>query len=198
MLMLLAAVGCANDNTSDVSDTTTLISKDTGVVMADATDMQDSLDKMNGTAALNNGRNADSIFMVEAATGGMLEVEMGKVAMTNASDESVKQFGKMMVEDHGMANEKLKALASKKSISLPKTLDEKGVAHINDMKKMKGKNFDKAYVSMMVNDHNNDIAKFENQSNNGTDADIKAFATSTLPTLKKHKEKITEINEKMK
>jgi putative membrane protein len=66
------------------------------------------------------------------------------------------------------------------------------------MKAMKGNDFDKAYVSMMVNDHNNDIAKFENQSNNGTDADVKAFATATLPTLKKHKEKITEINEKMK
>jgi len=53
-------------------------------------------------------------------------------------------------------------------------------------KKKNGKDFDKAYINMMVDDHKKVISSFEDESKKGSDADIRAFADSTLHTLRHH------------
>lgn len=70
------------------------------------------------------GDNTDSLdfdkdFMVKAASGGMLEVQLGQIAQENASAAAVKQFGKMMVSDHTKANTELTTLAKQKNIVVP-------------------------------------------------------------------------------
>ena len=53
---------------------------------------------------------------------------------------------------------------------------------------MSGAEFDRAYMNMMVSDHNKDVAEFEKESTKGGDPDLKAFAAKTLPTLKEHQQ----------
>lgn len=129
---------------------------------------------------------ASTDFAVEAANGGMMEVAMGKLAQTNAASQRVKDYGAMLVKDHGEANEKLKELAKRKDIVLPDSLGSDAQKHVTDLGKKKGKDFDKAYMDMMVNDHNKDIDKFKKASTDAQDADLKNFAATTLPTLQKH------------
>jgi putative membrane protein len=50
----------------------------------------------------------------------------------------------------------------------------------------------------MVEDHEKDVAAFDATAKNGVDADVKAFAAKTLPTLRMHLEMIREIQGKMK
>jgi putative membrane protein len=38
----------------------------------------------------------------------------------------------------------------------------------------------------MVSDHKKDISEFKSESNKAKDADLKQFASSTLPTLQEH------------
>lgn len=149
------------------------------------------------------GQNTDSLandkdFMVNAASGGMLEVELGKLAQTNASAATVKQFGQMMVTDHTKANTELKTLASAKNIVLPDVPGEDAQKHIDELKTKKGADFDKAYVDMMVDDHKEDIDQFEKAAENAKDTAIKTFAAKTLPTLKTHLQKIQSIKDGMK
>ncbi len=135
-------------------------------------------------------------FMHEAAQGGMAEVEMGKLAAQKAQNAEVKKFGQMMVTDHTKANEELKGIASKKSVPLPVDVG----AHKASMDKLNGLSgaeFDRAYVELMVADHEKTIALFQTQADRGTDAEVKAFAAKTLPTLKKHAESIQAIQDKM-
>lgn len=134
--------------------------------------------------------------MMEAASGGLMEVELGKLAATNTSSAEVKQFGKKMVEDHNKANTELKALAATKNVTLPAAPNERHQDHINDLKEKKGSEFDKAYIGIMVDDHNQDINKFEKETNEGSDAEVKNFASVKLPTLKKHHEMAKTINDK--
>jgi len=135
-------------------------------------------------------------FMKNAADGGMAEVEMGKLAVKNAQDPEVKKFGQMMIDDHSKANNELKALAAKKNVTLPTDMGSyKG--DVDDLGKLKAGEFDKEYVEHMVDDHEDDVAAFEKQANSGADPDVKAFATKTLPTLKKHLEAIKAIQAKM-
>lgn len=140
----------------------------------------------------------DSKFLVDAASGGMMEVELGQIAQSKATDQRVKDFAAMMVRDHSAANDELKALAARKNVTLPTTPGEKHQKHIADLKDKTGSDFDKAYMDMMVEDHNDDVEAFEKASNNAKDADIKAFASKTLPVLKSHHDQAKTINDAVK
>ncbi len=133
-----------------------------------------------------NGSNTDLDFAIKAADGGMLEVQLGKLAATHASDQGVKDFGQRMVDDHSKVNNELMTLAKQKNIVLPPTPSQKNVDLIADLNGRKGSEFDKSYIDHMVSDHEEDIELFENASKNATDEDIKAFANKTLPTLRTH------------
>jgi putative membrane protein len=131
--------------------------------------------------------NADARFVMQAAEGGMLEVAKGKLAAQKGAHEGVKQFGQKMVDDHTKANEELKSLASSKNITLPADAPKgRAQAALSKLEKLDGAAFDRAYVDDQVRDHEKTIALFERQAKSGKDAELKAFAEKTLPTLKQH------------
>ena len=139
--------------------------------------------------------NADKEFVMKAAMGGMAEVELGKVAEKKAGNPEVKSFGKMMVSDHGGANKKLKEIASSKGIALTKALDSKHEAQMEKLSKLSGDEFDKAYIKAMINDHEDTIALFKKAVSGADDAQIKEFASETLPTLQAHLKKVESLKE---
>jgi putative membrane protein len=132
----------------------------------------------------------DQSFMKEAAKGGMMEVDMGKMAQQKGKSPEVKKIGDRMVADHSKANAELMAIAKKKGVDLSK---EKPAAH-----KMDDANFDKAYVDMMVKDHEKDLAAFQAEAKDGSDADVKAFASKTSAVIKKHLDMVKAAQAKMK
>ena len=152
----------------------------------------------NSNMMNSNSSAAHESFWTEAAVGGMAEVELGKIASTKAENAEVKRFAQMMIADHSKANDELKSLAAKKNISLPTTLDAKHRSTIDRLEAMSGTAFDRAYVDEMVEDHEADVQAFEKQSQDNTDADAKAFAAKTLPTLQKHLDTIKAIQARMK
>jgi putative membrane protein len=134
-----------------------------------------------------------SNFAIAAANGGMMEVILGKIARENAFSARVKAFGDMMVTDHTQANDKLKAIATSLNIAIPDSVGDDTKKEIDHMKMKKGKDFDKAYVSMMLDDHVKDIAEFRKCADNCSDSTIKSFASTTLPVLEKHLDSIQAI-----
>lgn len=137
-----------------------------------------------------------SAFAIKAANGGMMEVELGRWAQTHSSNTKVKEFGAMMVADHSKANGDLKAIAAAKGILLPDTVDAETKMHMDAMMAKKGGAFDKAYVNMMVEDHEKDVAEFEKASKELPDVELKNFAARTLPVLQKHHSAIQSIKTK--
>jgi len=141
-------------------------------------------------SADQNGANrlgsADQAFVMKAAVGGLAEVELGRLAQSQGSSADVKQFGTRMVTDHSKANDELMQIASRKGITLPTSLDAKQQATRDKLAKLSGAAFDKAYMDDMVKDHREDVSEFRKESESGQDADVKAFAGKTLPTLEEH------------
>src|SRR6266496_5807182 len=128
----------------------------------------------------------DKTFMRKAAKGGMMEVAMGRLAAQNAQSDDVKSFGKRMVTDHSKANDELKSIASKKGFELPN-------------KEHAGKwTSDKAYIDMMVKDHEKDLAEFKEEANSGSDPDVKKFAEDTAKVVEEHLDLAKEIQGKLK
>lgn len=173
----LTFVSC-NETTKETE--TTEIAKDANEEKFDDTKLED-----------------DTEFAVEAANGSMLDVQLGQLALKNGTSAAVRDFGGMMVKDHGAANEELKAIAQSKNITLPAAINEDAKKMYDDLATKKGADFDKAYIEMMEDHHEKAINKFEEQAKDGNSPELKAFAAKVLPTLKSHKEKADALENAM-
>jgi putative membrane protein len=128
-------------------------------------------------------------FAMKAADGGMFELETSKLAAQKASSATVKTFAQRMVKDHTKANDELKALATKKNITLPATISKKHQDKLDKLAKLSGSDFDEEYMEAMDKAHEKDVKLFEKASeSNDIDAEVKAFAAKMLPTLRMHAE----------
>jgi putative membrane protein len=137
--------------------------------------------------------DADRRFVVEAAEGGQMEVELGQLAQQKASSDAVRQFGQRMATDHARAGQELAQLAAAKGVELPKQPARKTQMEKDRLSKATGAAFDREYVTMMVKDHEKDVAAFRRQSQQARDPDLKAWAARTLPTLEDHLKAIEQI-----
>ncbi|MDN3588841.1 DUF4142 domain-containing protein [Pedobacter aquatilis] len=141
---------------------------------------------------------SDAEFVVKAANGGIAEVDLAIIAQQKTKNSEVNEFAAMMIADHTMANEELKALAAKKNITLPSSVGKDELKIKDELTRKEAKDFDRAYVDAMVKDHKNDIKLFEDGSKKLKDNELKAFVDRTLPTLKKHLADIQELQKKVK
>jgi len=125
------------------------------------------------------------LFIKNGIEGGLTEIKASGMAITNSNNQKVIAFAKMLIDDHTKANDDLKKLESDKKIDQTDTISSAHNLVLNDLSKKKGNNFDKAYLQMMVADHELAIKLFTTGTKD-TDPDIAKFATATLPTLKMH------------
>jgi putative membrane protein len=140
---------------------------------------------------------ADADFITEAARNSLSEMELGKLARQKSNNKRIKSFGMIMIAAHSKINNKIKSLASAKNISLLTVADPAKQNEISMLSKKAGNDFDKAYISNMIEDYKKGIATFENAAKNCADPDVKSFAAKTLPTLQAHFDAINAINYSM-
>jgi putative membrane protein len=143
-------------------------------------------------------KSPEQTFARKAAAGGMFEVKLGEVAQKNAASPAVKEFGAMMVTDHGKAGAELAAIAGKENIKLPAELPKKLQAKVDKLSALEGKAFDSAYVADMVADHEKDLAEFKSAAKDLTDPQLKEFAQKTSVVIEHHLEAIKKIQAGMK
>jgi putative membrane protein len=194
-LLLLGVSAVAQDTTSGASSSQ---STDTSTKAKRSKKSSGSTSATQSGAASDSSATgtiaaADKTFVMKAAEGGLAEVQLGQLAADKASSDDVKQFGKMMVDDHTKANDQLKSVAQQKGITLPTDLNAKDKAEKDRLSKLSGEQFDKAYMQAMVKDHVKDVSEFKKESTSAKDTDLKNFASQTLPTLQTHLDKAKTV-----
>jgi len=185
-ILALAPVFAQNQGTTSGSNTTG----------SHSTGSQSSSGMTHSMAGSKLGAT-DHKFVMEAAVGGMEEVQLGQLAAQKASDPDVKNFGQHMVDDHSKANTQLMQLASQKGVTPPTTLPADKQKDMDKLNSLSGAAFDKAYMAMMVKDHKKDVSEFQKESKSGKDSDLKSFASTTLPTLQNHLKMAQDINARL-
>ena len=158
--------------------------------------------------------STDEKFIKDACKGGHIDAQMGKLGVQKAQNPQVKQFAQKLADDHSKANSELKQLASSKGITLPEPPDR--IATTDDaadrtqvrekesadgdggkdhaefkrewqkLESASGTDFDRQFVSMAVKCHEKGVKEFEKVSQGTGDAEVKAYAAKTLPTLQAH------------
>ena len=197
-LLLLGTVtatlaSCSGNGSKSATDTDSVANINSNSVDA-ATDSNNKELKVKDSTEVK----ADYEYAVKAADGGMLEVQLGKLAQTKATSPKVLEFAKMMVTDHSKANAELMAIAGTKMITLPAILSNTHQKDYDDMAKLDKKDFDKAYTDYMVKDHKEDIEAFKKEAQDGKDAELKAFAAKHVPILEHHLQMAQQANDAVK
>ncbi len=136
-------------------------------------------------------------FMMNAARGSMLEVQLGNLAAQKSSNNDVKQFGERLATDHSQLGQKLQQLASGMNVTLPQELDAAQQNTVNRLEKLSGRAFDREYLKTIVADHVKDISEFERESGQATNADVKQFISEALPVLREHLKTARELAGKL-
>lgn len=169
---------------------------DSAPVGSDSLRRTDTSDAPKDVTHMSKVDGDGAAFMDTAAVGGMMEVDLGKLALEKSSNAEVKKFAAQMVADHTKAGTDLKAVAAKLEHLLPANYPADVKMHMDEMKKLSGKAFDKHYMDMMVNDHVKTLDLFKSASS--LRGEIKDFAARTLPVLEKHHQMATRINAALK
>ena len=136
-----------------------------------------------GESSPNSLSSTDSKFVMEAAQAGMLEVQLGKLAVQRGSSAGVKKYGQEMVEEHTEKTQELMEFAKQKGVEVPTEMSSQNKGLTDRLSKLSGTSFDTAYKQAMIESHNQAIALFQAQSQQGQDPELKAWATQTLPNL---------------
>jgi putative membrane protein len=176
----------AQDQSSSASSTSKKSHKASNAATASDTSSNSSSSQLSAS---------DKQFVMKAAQGGLAEVQLGQLAAQNGNSDRVKQFGQRMVDDHTKANDQLKQIAEQKGVTIPTDLSAKDKAQKDQLSKLKGDAFDRAYMKHMVMDHKKDVAEFQKEANSGKDNDIKNFASQTLPTLQDHLKEAQQVQQ---
>ena len=141
-------------------------------------------------------------FAEDVMMSGMAEIELGRLATEKATNPDVKKFAQMMVEDHTSAGGEFKALAAQHQLQSPAQLDDKHRDVREDLVKLSGAEFDREYMKVMVDGHENMVDKLEPRTNerrgeNAFENKVNDWAVKTLPTVHKHLENAKQLNARL-
>ena len=180
-------------------------------------------DREAGTAGTAGAgvSNSDKNFVSDQLADGMAEVELAKVARDHAASADVKQFAQMMIDDHTQAGDQLKQIATSNSIAVDTKIDDKHQDLMDKLSKLNGADFDKEYMSAMVDDHQDAVSDLRSrvdenrsatdrltgqnpenpaavkpeQSDNRVTMSINQWAANTLPTVEQHLDRAKQIKD---
>ena len=129
---------------------------------------------------------SDSAFLMDAMKGDNSEVSIGTLAEKRGSTAATRSYGQMLVNDHTAHRMKVAALAKPMGVHPTTALSDDGMQMRSMLMGLHGAQFDAAFKQGMIDDHQKDIAKYQDEINSGQSADVKQMAQDTMPTLNQH------------
>jgi putative membrane protein len=125
-------------------------------------------------------------FVANAINDGMAESRLAKLAEQKAISKKVRDYAGMLVNDHGVLNDQLKAVSSGLHVVLPSSPGEAMQSKLQLLSRYAGQDFDQNFLDMMIRDHQNMIRLFEHASKMVNNAEVKTLVDNALPQLNKH------------
>ncbi|MBS0363921.1 MAG: DUF4142 domain-containing protein [Proteobacteria bacterium] len=123
-------------------------------------------------------------FVEDAIRGDNSEMMLGKLAASHAVDPAVRDYGRMLHDDHANNRDKAVAVAHQVGADVTDRSNGEAVREMSKLENTYGRAFDREFVRYMIADHKKDIAAFQDAAQRGGPAG--QFAADTLPDLHRH------------
>jgi putative membrane protein len=181
-------IGCDGDgevtSSNDVADT--------------AVTTKGEAEETNDSAMLNKAAEKEAQFLVDVVGSNYGEIKLARLGHQRASNSELKDVARNLERDHEALLNDLKALASKKGITIPTEENGDSKDKLKELTDEKASVFDKEWCETLMDSHRTSITKFENAENEISDPDLKSFVSSVLPKLRTHHDRLMECHKKLK
>ena len=124
-------------------------------------------------------------FVSDAIKGDNSEIALGRLAISKSASDPVKAFGQTLIDDHSKAKADASAVATTIGVSPPSEISPDAQRAMTKLQQLNGRDFDREFIRVMVEDHQKDIAEFKKEAESGH-GPVEQLAAQTLPTLEKH------------
>lgn len=153
------------------------------------------------TGTAGTSTDVDRGWINDQLADGDLEVRLGRLAQERGASADVRAFGAMMVEKHTTAGTELKRVANRHNVP---AADATGGDHddaddrIERLSKLSGEEFDRAYLDLVVEEHEDAIDALEDKARDDDEhADLKDWAAKTLPDVRQHLQRAKDLRERL-
>ncbi len=136
-------------------------------------------------------------FIRNGIEGSLVEIKASKIAKSRSSNQNVINFANMIIAHHTETVNEFKKIQADKMVSSRDSINTEHENALNMLSSKSGVEFDKAYIEMMITDHEKAIVLFKGVGNN-TSATIQSFAEKTLPSLQTHLDEAKKISASLK
>lgn len=138
-------------------------------------------------------------FVEKAGIGNLFEIRTSELAATNSDNPDIQEFARTMIQDHTAAQDRLRSTVNQAglNVQVPESLGEEKQKELDELQQASGEEFNKTYVRQQTKAHEKAIELYQAYSGGGNNAELRQYASETLPTLQQHLEQIRQIEQQM-
>lgn len=152
------------------------------------------------TGTAGTSTDVDRDWINDRLADGDRDVRLGRLAQERGASADVRAFGAMMVEKHTMAGTELKRIANRHNVPAAEAARDNDEAddRIERLSTLSGAEFDRAYLDLMVEEHEDAIDALEGKARDDDEhADVKDWAAKTLPEVRQHLQRAKDLRERL-
>jgi putative membrane protein len=137
-------------------------------------------------------------FLNAAGESDQYEIQAGRTAAAESQDAGVRAFAQQMVDDHSRTSQALMQAASASGLPPPsKVLGGDQQKMLNALQSLKGRDFDKAYVTQQVMAHTSALVTEQGYAASGPDPNVRKAAQDAVPLIQHHLQMAQQMKAQM-
>jgi putative membrane protein len=148
---------------------------------------------VNGARGDDAARPVDDAFLTKAAQCINTQIDIAKLAETRAQAPKVKEFAAQLVQDHQKGQEKAAKLLKERNLTVESGATREDRAEIERLSKLQGAQFDREFLTWVIDSHKKAIGMCENQAKNGKNAEARSFADEGVTGMREHQKRAEEL-----
>jgi putative membrane protein len=143
-------------------------------------------------------RPTERAFLEKAAELSRREVRLGQLAVAQAASSALREFAQQLVADHQQIADSVDALRRSKGGSAVQVATPEATPDAyQKLTQKSGAEFDREFIRLLVESHNDALALFERALDDVKDPDVRALIGANLPTLRDHQNRVTELKKSL-
>jgi putative membrane protein len=158
-----------------------------------------SLNQADSAASAQKKLSEDaSKFLVKSYEESQYQIQLAKIAQTNALNAEVKRQANALYEEHMRISNQINDIAKQHHFVLPANIDNGHQKTLDDLSKRHDADFDKNYMGAVVDSHQQAANDYKDAYKNLPSGETKNFAAQTLPTIQHHLDDAKQIRQNVR
>ena len=129
---------------------------------------------------------SDIVFISAVNVADSAELRMARLAQERSSANQVRAFAQRMIAERGEMNREWRALSARSGQQVSLELTPRYQQQIARLEALRGPEFDQAYASVMVQNHQDMITTFQNGGRTAQSAEVRQLVNRSLPAAQEH------------